>query len=169
MKQRILLFFCLTLPLSGFCQSDTIYLHSGTVIGAEVKEILPFTITYLPADGKNQKAISKRAVQRIIYGNGNKVEEVSPFISVQGETDWQKVILLDDQSETGGLAYSGEIKAEGGGKFIDSAQANTKAIMQLKKEAAGRKCPYLYINSSRLKEVGYVGRLIKKSAVSYKY
>jgi hypothetical protein len=88
---------------------------------------------------------------------------------VQGAEDWEKVIFLNNESETTGLAYSGEIKAEGGGKFIDSVQANARAVVQLKKAAAARKCPYIYVNSSRLKEVGYVGRLIRKSAVTYKY
>ncbi len=170
MNLRTLLFFSFLLsPISGFCQADTIFLHSGAALAVEVGEIHPLTVMYVPSGGKNQKSISKLAVQRIVYANGNKIENVSPFVSVQGVGDWEKVIFLDNESETAGLSYSGEIKAEGGGKFIDSAQANARAVIQLKKNAAARKCPYIYVNTSRIKEVGYVGRLIKKSAVTYKY
>ena len=170
MKPKIfLLLFSVLCTASAFGQTDSIYLHSGMVIGAEVKQTLPYTITYKLRKEEGVKVISIRAIRKITYSQGNKEEQLSPFIVINSEDDWEKVVVLNDKSETAGLSYAGEVAGHGGGKFVDSALAERQSLMQLKKGAARRKCPFIYIGDSKVRELGYVGRRVRKSGVAYKY
>jgi hypothetical protein len=138
------------------------------VIGGHIQEILPNTISYTTWQTGAQKVLSHHAVARIAYSTG-KEETVSPFITIGGEVDWERVIVLNAKSETAGLIYADEVDAAGGGKFVAIGQAEAEALMKMKKEAARLKCPFLFISSSRVKATGHVGRRVKKSGVAYRY
>jgi hypothetical protein len=166
--KRILFLFCLLLPLGAFCQADSIYLHSGAVIGGHVQDVLPNMVAYTTWQTGAPKILSRHAVQKIIYSTG-KEEVISQVITIDGEGDWQQVVVLSDKAETAGLSYAGEVDAAGGGKYIAIGQAESEALTRLKKETARLKCPFLFISSSHTRETGYVGRRVKKSGVAYRY
>ncbi len=154
--------------LPAFCQADSIYLHNGRVIGGKVIGTLPKSITYTQGASEVLRVLSPHAVQRIVFAD-DRDEWVGQEIPIQGESDWEQVILIVERTEAAGLTYGGELSATGGGKFVDEAQAEQDAMIRLKKEAARMRCPFLQIQSSKVKESGHVGRRVKKSAVAYRY
>ena len=174
MSVKALLLSCCTLcctliAATTYGQSDSIYLHSGAVIGGHVQVPQPHVIAYTTWKSEVQKIVSRYAVRNVSYAATGGEATGSPRIDISGEGDWEKVIVLRDKAETAGLAYAAELNVRGGGKFVDSAQAERQAMTSLKKAAARLQCPFVYISSSKIRESGYVGRLIRKSAVAYKY
>ena len=93
---------------------------------------------------------------------------------MNGEDDWEKVIILEDKSCTAGLTKGGEIR--GKTAFINLQTGNSgdkKAEKKIKMAAAAMGCPFVYLTSdksavgSNSNDIG--GSQNIKTGVAYKY
>ena len=59
-------------------------------------------------DGEDaENSISKYAIEKIVYGKSGRVQDFTEKIVVNGENDWEKVVVLEDKSHIAGLKKVG--------------------------------------------------------------
>ena len=126
-------------------------------------------------DGEDaENSLGKYAIEKIVYGKSGRVEEVSEKILVNGEADWEKVVILEEKSYIAGLKKGGEVRGKTG--LINFQTGNTgdkKAQKKLKMDAAKLGCPFVLMTSDKT-TVGansnaLGGTQAIKTGVAYKY
>ncbi len=155
-------------------QVDQIFKHSGEIVEGKVIRLDEYTVVF-KYDGEDaENTIGKYAVEKIVYGKTKRVEEVTEKIVINGEDDWEKVVILEDKSYIAGLKKAGEVRGKTG--LINFQTGNTgdkKAAKKLKMDAAKLGCPFVLqiadkttvgANSNALG-----GSQAIKTGVAYKY
>lgn len=170
-----LLFLLSVFAVQGvMAQSDTLFFHNGKTAIGKVISVSGYTVSYVYQGEETIQMISKYALHRIHYRSG-RTEPISEKIQVNGEEDWDKVIVLEDKEQNAGLVRASDIRAHT--SFINLHTANSgeaKVSASLLREAAKRKCPFILISFER---VTVYNGLIKswgalqeiKKATSYHY
>jgi hypothetical protein len=125
-------------------QLDKIYKHSGEIVEGKVLRLDEYTIVF-KYDGEDaENTIGKYAVEKIIYGKTKRQEDVTEKIVINGEDDWEKVVILEEKSYIAGLKKVGEVRGKTG--LINFQTGNTgdkKAAKKLKMDAAKLGCPFI--------------------------
>jgi len=174
MKKAILFFVMLLSFGVANAQLDKIYKHSGEVVEGKVIRLDEYTITF-KYDGEDaENTIGKYAVEKIIYGKTKRQEDITEKIVVNGEDDWEKVVILEDKAYISGLKKVGEVRGKTG--LINFQTGNTgdkKAQKKLKMDAAKQGCPFVLLTSDKT-TVGansnsLGGSQAIKTGVAYKY
>ncbi|MBP8066712.1 MAG: hypothetical protein KAY31_04505 [Flavobacterium sp.] len=155
-------------------QVDKIHKHNGEVVDGKVIKLEEYTIIF-KYDGEDaENTISKYAVEKVVYGKSGRVEEVTEKLIVNGEDDWEKVVILEDKGYISGLKKAGEVRGKTG--LINFQTGNTgdkKAQKKLKMDAAKLGCPFVLMTSDKT-TVGansnaLGGSQAIKTGVAYKY
>lgn len=155
-------------------QVDKIYKHNGEVVEGKVVKLEEYTIIF-KYDGEDaENTISKYAIEKIVYGKSGRVEEVTEKIVINGEADWEKVVILEDKAYISGLKKVDELRGKTG--LINFHTGNTgdkKAEKKLKMEAAKMGCPFILQTADKT-TVGansnaLGGSQAIKKGVGYKY
>ena len=110
----------------------------------------------------------------IVKGKVIKLEEFTDKIVINGEQDWEKVVILEDKGYIAGLKKSEEIRGKTG--LINFQTGNTgdkKAEKKMKMEAAKLGCPFVLQTADKT-TVGansnaMGGSQAIKKGVAYKY
>jgi sRNA-binding regulator protein Hfq len=170
-------FLLLAVAFLGFAanaQVDKIYKHSGEVVEGKVLRLDEYTVVF-KYDGEDaENTFGKYAIEKIVYGKTGRVEEVTEKIIINGEEDWEKVVILEDKSYIAGLKKGGEVRGKTG--LINFQTGNTgdkKAQKKLKMDAAKQGCPFILLMADKT-TVGansnaLGGSQAIKTGVSYKY
>ena len=174
MKKIILLVAVLFGLNSAIAQVDVITKHNGEIVKGKVVKLEEFTIVF-KYDGEDaENTISKYAVEKIVYGKSGRVEEVTEKIVVNGEDDWEKVVILEDKAYISGLKKEGEVRGKTG--LINYHTGNTgdkKAEKKLKMAAAAMGCPFILQTADKstvgANSNGLGGSQAIKKGVAYKY
>ena len=176
MKKNILLFAMLIAGIVVNAQVDLITKHSGEVVKGKVVRVEEYTIVY-KYDGEDaENSIGKYAVEKIVYGKSGRIEDVTSKIVINGESDWEKVVVLEDKAYISGLKKGDEIRGKTG--FISLHTGNTadkKAEKKLKIDAAKGNYPFiLMVSDKQINQSGASGPSFGavqsvKTEVSYKY
>ena len=174
MKKIILMVvFALGLNVAN-AQNDKIYKHSGETVEGKVIRLDEYTIIF-KYDGEDaENTIGKYAVEKIIYGKTKRQEDVTEKIVINGEDDWEKVVILEDKGYISGLKKVGEVRGKTG--LINFQTGNTgdkKAQKKLKMDAAKQGCPFVLLTADKT-TVGansnaLGGSQAIKTGVAYKY
>ena len=155
-------------------QVDEITKHNGEVVKGKVIKLEEYTIIF-KYDGEDaENTISKYAVEKIVYGKSGRVEEVTEKITIDGEKDWEKVVILEDKAYIAGLKKGEEVRGKTG--LINFQTGNTgdkKAEKKLKIEAAKMGCPFI-LQTADKSTVGASsnslgGSQVIKKGIGYKY
>lgn len=155
-------------------QADKIHKHSGEIVDGKVTRVEEYTIVF-KYDGEDAEiVIGKYAIEKIVYGKSGRVEEVTEKIEVNGEQDWEKVVILEEKSYISGLKKSGEVRGKTG--LINFQTGNTgdkKASKKLKMDAAKMGCAFILLTADKT-TVGansnaLGGSQAIKTGVAYKY
>ena len=171
--------FILTLALIfGFAvsnaQVDVITKHNGETVKGKVIKLDEYTVIF-KYDGEDaENAISKYAIEKIVYGKSGRVEEVTEKIVVSTEDDWEKVVVFEEKSYIAGLKKVSEVRGKTG--LINFQTGNTgdkKAEKKLKMAAAALGCPFIYMTADKA-TVGANSNAIGgsqniKTGIAYKY
>lgn len=174
MKKIIFVFAMLIAGIGAYAQVDVITKHSGEIVKGKVVKLEEYTIIF-KYDGEDaENTISKYAVEKIVYGKSGRVEEVTEKIVVSSESDWEKVVILEDKAYIAGLKKGEEVRGKTG--LINFQTGNTgdiKAEMKLKKAAAAIGCPFILLTADKT-TVGansnaMGGTQAIKKGISYKY
>jgi hypothetical protein len=174
--RNFLLFVVLLFVTFANAQADKMFKHNGETINVKVIKLEEYTIVY-KYDGEDaENTISKYAVEKIVYGKSGRVEEVTNKIVINGEDDWEKVVILEDKAYISGLKKGAEIRGKTG--FISFHTGNTadkKAEKKLKIDAAKGNFPFiLMVSDKQINQTGDDGPQFGnvqsvKTGVSYKY
>jgi sRNA-binding regulator protein Hfq len=155
-------------------QVDVITKHNGEVVKGKVIKLEEYTIIF-KYDGEDaENTIGKYAVEKIVYGKSGRVENVTEKIVINGEADWEKVVILEDKGYIAGLTKGGEVRGKTG--LINFQTGNTgdkKAQKKLKMDAAKIGCPFVLMTADKT-TVGansnaLGGSQAIKTGVGYKY
>lgn len=157
-------------------QTDKIFKHNGETINGKVIKLEEYTVVF-KYDGEDaENTMSKYAIEKIVYGKSGRVEQITDKIVVEGENDWEKVVILEDKSYIAGLKKGDEIRGKTG--FISFHTGNTadkKAQKKLQMEAAKAGYPFILLTADKdINQSGATGpsfgavQSIKKG-ITYKY
>jgi sRNA-binding regulator protein Hfq len=172
-KFLLMVVFALGLNVAN-AQNDKIYKHSGETVEGKVIRIDEYTIVF-KYDGEDaENTIGKYAVEKVIYGKTKRQEDVTEKIVINGEDDWEKVVILEDKGYISGLKKVGEVRGKTG--LINFQTGNTgdkKAQKKLKMDAAKQGCPFVLLTADKT-TVGansnaLGGSQAIKTGVAYKY
>lgn len=172
-KILLMVVFALGLNVAN-AQNDKIYKHSGETVEGKVIRLDEYTIVF-KYDGEDaENTIGKYAVEKIIYGKTKRQEDVTEKIVINGEDDWEKVVILEDKGYISGLKKVGEVRGKTG--LINFQTGNTgdkKAQKKLKMDAAKQGCPFVLLTADKT-TVGansnaLGGSQAIKTGVGYKY
>jgi sRNA-binding regulator protein Hfq len=172
-KILLMVVFALGLNVAN-AQNDKIYKHSGETVEGKVIRLDEYTIIF-KYDGEDaENTIGKYAVEKIIYGKTKRQEDVTEKIVINGEDDWEKVVILEDKGYISGLKKVGEVRGKTG--LINFQTGNTgdkKAQKKLKMDAAKQGCPFVLLTADKT-TVGANSNAIGgsqaiKTGVAYKY
>ena len=148
--KKIILAILATLPFLANAQSDKIQLHNGKSISGKVIKVTEHTIVYTYDGEDAEQTFGKFAVASIVYGKSGREQEISPKVEVNGEADWEKVLIIESLEEVAGLKRVAEIK--GKTSFINyrtASGSDRKSLEKLKKEAATNKCSFVLLTSDK--------------------
>jgi len=174
MKKLILFCVFLFSVSLASAQVDVITKHSGEVIKGKVLKVEEFTIVF-KYDGEDaENTISKYAVQKIVYGKSGRVEDISDKIIVNGEDDWEKVVIVEDKAYIAGLKKVDEVRGKTGLiKYHTGNTGDKKAEKKLKMAAAAMGCPFILQTADKStvgsSSNGLGGSQNIKKGVAYKY
>ena len=172
-KILLMVVFALGLNVAN-AQNDKIYKHSGETVEGKVIRLDEYTIIF-KYDGEDaENTMGKYAVEKIIYGKTKRQEDVTEKIVINGEDDWEKVVILEDKGYISGLKKVGEVRGKTG--LINFQTGNTgdkKAQKKLKMDAAKQGCPFVLLTADKT-TVGansnaLGGSQAIKTGVAYKY
>jgi sRNA-binding regulator protein Hfq len=155
-------------------QEDLITKHSGEVVKGRVVKLEEYTIVFKYEGEDAENTISKYAVEKIVYGKSGRLEEVTEKIIINGEEDWDKVVILEDKGYISGLKKGDEVRGKTG--LVNFQTGNTgdkKAEKKLKMDAAKLGCQFILLTSDKT-TVGANSNAIGgsqaiKKGVGYKY
>ncbi|HBK82540.1 MAG TPA: hypothetical protein DDZ41_02925 [Flavobacterium sp.] len=173
MKKKLFLAIVL---ISAFAsaQVDKIYKHSGETITGKVLRIEEYTVVFVYQGEDAENTFGKYAIEKIVYGKSGRVEEVTEKIVVNGEDDWEKVVILEDKSYIAGLKKGEEVRGKTG--LINYHTGNTgdkKAEKKLKMAAAAIGHPFILMTADKstvgANSNGLGGSQAIKKGISYKY
>jgi sRNA-binding regulator protein Hfq len=173
MKKLMLLLVVLVSGLIN-AQVDKIYKHNGEVVDGKVVKLEEYTIVF-KYDGEDaENTIGKYAIEKIVYGKTGRVEQITDKIIINGEKDWEKVVILEDKSYITGLKKVDEVRGKTG--LINYHTGNTgdkKAEKKLKMAAAAMGCPFILQTADKA-TVGASsnslgGSQVIKKGIGYKY
>lgn len=156
-------------------QTDKIFKHNGEEINCKVIKVEEYTLVFKYDGEDTENTLSKYAVEKIVYKSG-RVEQMTDKIVVNGENDWEKVVILEDKSYIAGLKKGDEIRGKTGFvSFHTGNTADSKAQKKLKIEAAKAGFPFILMTESKdINQSGASGpsfgavQSIKKG-ITYKY
>ena len=150
MKNIIFLFSMLLASSFVSAQSDVITKHSGEIINGKVLRVNEYTVVFSYEGEDAENTIGKYAIEKVVYGKSGRVEDITEKITVKGEADWEKVIILEEKSYIAGLKKGGEVRGKTG--LINLQTGNTgdkKADKKLKMAAAALGCPFVLMMSDK--------------------
>jgi len=129
-------------------QVDVITKHSGETVKGKVVKLEEYTIVF-KYDGEDaENTVSKYAVEKIVYGKTGRVEDITEKIVINGEDDWEKVVILEEKGYIAGLKKGEEVRGKTG--LINFQTGNTgdkKAEKKLKMAAAAIGCPFILMTA----------------------
>lgn len=172
--KKVILLFTMMVGVVVNAQVDVITKHSGEVVKGKVVRVEEYTIVY-KYDGEDaENSIGKYAIEKIVYGKSGRVEEVTEKIVVNGEADWEKVVILEDKAYIAGLKKGEEVRGKTG--LVNFQTGNTgdkKAEKKLKMAAAALGCPFILLTADKV-TVGANSNAIGgsqaiKKGIGYKY
>lgn len=140
----------------GFCQLDSIYFHKGEVKVVNVTKIGEQTVTYKYPNEETENDVSKYALQKVVIGKSGRVENMSDKIVINGEDDWEKVIILDNIAQTVGLKKVDEVAGKTALiNYRTATGSDKKSLEKLKKAAAKKGAAFIIINADKNFNLGY--------------
>ncbi len=174
--KKIILGFALLCATLVSAQVDKIYKHNGETVSGKVVKVEEYVVVF-KYDGEDaENTIGKYAIEKIVYGKSGRVEEVTEKIVVNGEADWEKVVILEDKTYISGLKKVDEIRGKTGFvSFHTGNSADKKADKKLKMEAAKIGCPFILltvdkdINQSGASGPSFGAVQAIRKGIAYKY
>ena len=114
----------------------------GTIISVDDNVIV------FKYEGQNvEYTIAKNAVEKITYGRTGQVVQTSDKIALNGATDWQKVVIVENLNFTAGLEVGVQLGNSADLANYQSSNGNSAINKRLKMQAATLGYPFILITT----------------------
>lgn len=153
MKRILLLVVLSALAVGGFAQTegmsmDTIILVSSKKIVCKVQSVGSTKITFFRPETQKTEEVTRKQIHKIKYSTG-RVEAFNSMAFQEVEaTNFQSVIITENQSDVEGLYAYGEIQAKSGTSSKTAKAAEKNARIRLQRRAAAMGALYVLITKS---------------------
>jgi hypothetical protein len=135
---------------AAYADGDVIYLHNGQEVKGKVYRVTEKTVVFSYENEDVEQAYGKWAVDKVVFGKSGRVQNVTARIEIHSEDDWEKVIIIDNTDEVTGLQRRGEVKGKTRQiNYRTGEGSDRKALEKLKKDAAEKRCPFVYITTDK--------------------
>ncbi|NJO25743.1 MAG: hypothetical protein HC867_08255 [Bacteroidia bacterium] len=142
MKKITMTLVAACLIIAAFAQNDKMHKHNGEKSEVKIIKVGEWTISYSYPGETAEQTIGKYAVAKIEYASG-RTEEVTEKITVAGEDDWERVVIIEDKGAAIGLKKMEEIRGKTSGWIgvHTAGSADKKSLKKLKMAAAAIGAP----------------------------
>lgn len=169
---RLFFLFFVFLGVTGFRQvkNDVIVKHNGDRLSVKVLTV-DEKVTFTYPDETVSNTISLNCVSEIIFSNG-RVQKCSDKIEVNGEDDWEKVIITNNPNDVSCLVRKGEVRSTANNtwSFKGKMSLDKKATRKIKKEAASLKAYIILLQDQTKTNTTFVtGASSSKYGIAYSY
>ena len=168
MKTIINVAFILMLSMSSVGQAnDKIIKIKGDTLNVTIQSVTETTVMFNYSNENAIQRINKKNVLRLIYASG-RFEDISTPILIEGEEDYEKVVLTTNPNDVEGLANLGEVEGIGKTLYGSEKQMRPKAEKEVKIQAAQKKAFIVFVNSQNISQ-GTTGSKLIITGTAYGY
>lgn len=168
MKTIINVAFILMLSMSAVGQAnDKIIKIKGDTLNVTIQSVTETTVMFNYSNENAIQSINKKNVLRLIYASG-RFEDISTPILIEGEEDYEKVVLTTNPNDVEGLANLGEVEGIGKTLYGSEKQMRPKAEKEVKIQAAQKKAFIVFVNSQNISQ-GTTGSKLIITGTAYGY
>ena len=147
MKKNILL---LTLVF-GFnlasAQVDVIKKQIGETLRGKIVSVDDNVIVFTYEGQNIEYTIAKNAVEKITFGTTGQIIQTSNKINLNGQADWQKVVIVENLNFTAGLEVGVQLGTSADLANYQSSNGNSAVNKRLKMQAATLGYPFILITT----------------------
>lgn len=133
---------------------DKIITHNSDTIICKIVDVLENNIKYKFPNEDFTNVINNAQVEKVEFSSG-RIQIISEKIVINGENDWEKVLVTNVLDEIKGLKRKGEVYGKSTGAWGAASNAKKvykKAEEKLKKEAAKMGAHIIYMKDLIVKD-----------------
>ncbi|RYE25378.1 MAG: hypothetical protein EOP51_04320 [Sphingobacteriales bacterium] len=150
MRVALLLTAGLLAVITSNAQTDSIYLHNGTVVAGKVYKVAERTVVFSYENEEAQQSYGKYAVDHVVFGKSGRVQPVTNKVVVHSKEDWERVLIIENAEEIAGLQRRGEVKGKTAFVNYRTGEGSDKvALKKIKMDAAAQGCGFVCITTDK--------------------
>lgn len=153
MKKFILLILGISIAIMGYAQTDgmamdTIILVSNKKIIGKVQNVGSSKISYFHAESQKVEDVTRKQIHKIKYSSGRVEAFNSLAFQELSTTNFQSVIITENEADVEGLYAYGSIKSKSGTTSKTAKAAEKNARIRLQRRAAALGAIYVLITKN---------------------
>ena len=130
---------------------DTIIRLGGKKIICTIQKVNQTSVQYTRQNETSIQEILRKEIEKIIYRNGRKEVYNKPVFSMIDVSQWEAVLVTENEGDVEGLYKRGVIKANASSDSRSPKAAKTSATIRMQKKAANMGALIVYITHSEMK------------------
>jgi hypothetical protein len=146
--------FTLLLPLILIAQNllaqtvDKITKANGETIEVSIKKVTDTEVEFSFINEDLLQTISKSKISQITYKSG-RIEKYRDIVFINGENDWEQVVLTTIEADVAGLTRVSEVTGKHSILYGGQTKLRSVATEKIKREAAKLGCHIVFIQSDK--------------------
>ena len=128
-------------------QVDVIKKQIGEILKGKIISVDDNVIVFTYEGQNVEYTIAKNAVEKITYGRTGQVVQTSNKINLNGQADWQKVVIVESLNLTTGLEVGVQLGTSADLANYQSSNGNSAVNKRLKMQAATLGYPFILITT----------------------
>ena len=128
-------------------QVDVIKKQIGEILKGKIISVDDNVIVFTYEGQNVEYTIAKNAVEKITYGRTGQVVQTSNKINLNGQADWQKVVIVENLNFTAGLEVGVQLGTSADLANYQSSNGNSAVNKRLKMQAATLGYPFILITT----------------------
>ena len=171
MKYTFLIVTAILLMAFSSKGQDKIIMRSGDTLKVKITKSTPELVefTYPKEDLINTEY--KNAIVKIIFSSGREelCSEKNQLQKINGEDDWESVVITYTENDVKGLTRVGQItKTSGWGGTMATGLGYKDALKKIQKEAAREGASIVWITDKPNEQTTQYGAGVKLTGIAYK-
>ena len=128
-------------------QVDVIKKQIGEILKGKIISVDDNVIVFTYEGQNIEYTIAKNAVEKITYGRTGQVVQTSNKINLNGQADWQKVVIVESLNLTAGLEVGVQLGTSADLANYQSSNGNSAVNKRMKMQAATLGYPFILITT----------------------
>jgi hypothetical protein len=127
---------------------DKITKTNGETIEVNIKKVTDTEVEFSFINEDLLQTINKSKISQITYKSG-RTEKYRDIVSINGENDWEQVVLTTIEADVAGLTRVSEVTGKHSILYGGQTKLRTLATEKIKREAAKLNCHIVFIQSDK--------------------